>query len=32
MGNFEQRAEAGDGEFGDLVEEMRRREDLKELL
>ncbi|KAF6237260.1 hypothetical protein HO173_004729 [Letharia columbiana] len=32
VGNFEQRAEAGDGEFGDLVEEMRRREDLKELL
>lgn len=32
MGEFEKRAEAGDGQFGDVLEEMRRREDLRELL
>ena len=29
---FEKRAEAGDGEFADVLEEMRTREDLRELL
>ncbi len=32
MGEFEKRAEAGDGEFGELLEEMRTRDDLRELL
>lgn len=29
MGEFEKRAESGEGEFGDLVEEVRRRGDLR---
>ena len=32
VGAFEKRAEAGDGEFADVLEEMRTREDLRELL
>ena len=30
MGEFEKRAKAGDGEFRDVLEEMRTREDLRE--
>ncbi|KAL9075333.1 MAG: hypothetical protein Q9161_001710 [Pseudevernia consocians] len=32
VGEFEKRAKAGDGEFRDVLEEMRTREDLRELL
>ena len=32
MGAFEERARAGDGDFADVLEEMRSRGDLRELL
>lgn len=32
VGEFEKRAEDGDGDFGDVLEEMRTRGDFNELL